>query len=176
MKQNRNLYFWVVLILTIWITPIYASANSAPIVSYRTHVQNIGWQDYVSNGAMSGTSGDGLRLEGIEIKLDDSGYDLGVTYQTHIQNIGWEEDAGSGWKSNGKMSGTTGMSYRLEGIQIKLTGGDAEAFDLYYQVHAENFGWLDWAKNGESAGTQGFSYRLEGIHIVVLPKGSGCRL
>src|SRR5699024_6688427 len=36
-------------------------------VTYRTHVQNDGWQDFVSNGELSGTSGRGLRLEGIEI-------------------------------------------------------------------------------------------------------------
>ena len=32
-------------------------------VYYKTHVQNVGWQNYVKNGAMSGTSGKSLRLE-----------------------------------------------------------------------------------------------------------------
>ena len=147
-------------------------AASTPNVSYRTHVQNVGWQDFVSNGKMSGTSGLSQRLEGIEIKLDSPITDLGITYQTHIQNIGWEADTARGWKSNGEMSGTSGQSLRLEGIQIKLTGADAEQFDVYYQVHIQNCGWLDWAKNGESAGSQGYSYRLEGIYIVVQPKGT----
>lgn len=147
-------------------------AASIPDVSYRTHVQNVGWQDFVLNGAMSGSSGLSQRLEGIEVKLDAPVNDLGITYQTHIQNIGWEADTARGWKSNGAMSGTSGQSLRLEGIQIKLTGTNAEQFDVYYQVHVQNYGWLDWAKNGESAGSQGFSYRLEGIHIMIQPKGS----
>ncbi len=165
-------YFLFALVLSIAIMPNNILAVSTPNVSYRTHVQNLGWQDFVSNGAMSGTSGLSLRLEGIEVKLDTPATELGITYQTHIQNIGWEADTGRGWKSNGEMSGTSGQSQRLEGIQIKLTGANAEQFDVYYQVHIQNYGWMDWAKNGESSGSQGFSYRLEGIHIIVQPKGS----
>ncbi|MCG2731279.1 MAG: CAP domain-containing protein [Acetobacterium sp.] len=169
---KRNFWFLFALILTIWMVPNYILAASTPNVSYRTHVQNVGWQDFVSNGAMSGTFGQSLRLEGVEIKLDSTVTDLGITYQTHIQNIGWEADTARGWKSNGEMSGTSGQSLRLEGIQIKLTGTNADQFDVYYQVHIQNYGWMGWAKNGGSAGSQGFSYRLEGIHIVVQPKDS----
>uniref|UniRef100_UPI003592F1E2 peptidoglycan DD-metalloendopeptidase family protein n=1 Tax=Acetobacterium malicum TaxID=52692 RepID=UPI003592F1E2 len=83
-------------------------------ITYQTQIQNIGWQDPVANGTMSGTSGEGLRLEGIKINLDTQGYDVGVSYQTHIENIGWEADTDRGWKSNGVMSGTEGLGYRLE--------------------------------------------------------------
>ena len=38
-------------------------------IYYRVHVQDYGWQDWVSNGAMAGTSGQSKRLEGIQIKL-----------------------------------------------------------------------------------------------------------
>ena len=136
-------------------------------VSYTTHVQNIGWQSYVKNGAIAGTSGKALRLEGIKIKLEDQEYSGNVEYQTHIQNIGWEKE----YKKNNEMSGTSGMSYRLEAIRIKLTGEIANHYDIYYRVHAENFGWLDWTKNGESAGTAGYAYRLEGIEIKLVEKG-----
>lgn len=149
-----------------------AMAEGLPSVSYRTHVQNVGWQNYVSNGNISGTEGKSYRLEGIKVKLDPQGYDLGLAYQTHIQNIGWEANTARGWKTDDLMSGTEGLSYRLEAIQIKLTGADAEQFDLYYQVHAQNIGWMGWAKNGESAGSAGYGYRLEGIRIKIVPKGS----
>lgn len=135
--------------------------------SYRTHVENIGWQDWKTNGAMSGTSGQGLRLEGIEIKLVNQGNDLGVEYSTHIQNIGWQD-----FKSNGVMSGTSGQGLRLEAIKINLTGNDSDQFDIYYRVHAQNVGWLDWAKNGAESGTAGYGYRLEGIEIKILSKGA----
>ena len=136
------------------------------LVCYRTHVQNVGWQNYVSDGEMSGTSGRSLRLEGINIKLNNAPYSGGIRYATHIQNIGWQ-----GWKSDGDMSGTSGRSLRLEAIRIELTGEMAKHYDIYYRVHAQNVGWMGWAKNGADAGTAGYSYRLEGIQVVLVPKG-----
>lgn len=135
-------------------------------VNYCTHVQNIGWQGYVKNGAMSGTSGKALRLEGIKIKLTNSEYSGGITYRTHVQNIGWQD-----WKKNDAMAGTSGKSLRLEAIQMKLTGEIAKQYDIYYRVHCQEFGWMDWAKNGESAGSAGYSYRLEAIQICLVEKG-----
>lgn len=139
--------------------------HSQSQIVYCTHVQNLGWQDWKSDGEISGTEGQRYRLEGIEIESDLA--DVGVEYRTHVQNIGWQD-----WRSDGEMSGTEGLSYRLESIEIKLTGAKAESFDIYYQVHAQNYGWLDWAKNGDSAGTAGKGLRLEAIRIVVVPAGS----
>lgn len=146
------------------------SADTTQNVKYQTHVQNEGWQSWKFDGDMSGTSGKSYRLEGIRIETGIP--NLGIEYQTHIQNIGWESETGGGWKSNGAMSGTEGLSYRLEAIEIKLTGAEAANYDVYYQVHAQNIGWMDWAKNGERSGTAGYGYRLEGIRIQILPKGS----
>ena len=141
--------------------------KAAPTIEYRTHVQNVGWQSVVADGAISGTEGKSLRLEAIEINTITKNYDLGVEYKTHVQNIGWQN-----FVSNGTLSGTEGKSLRLEAIQIELTGTDADLFDVYYQVHAQNVGWMGWAKNGEQSGTAGFGYRLEGIRIEIVPKGS----
>ena len=134
-------------------------------ISYRTHVQDYGWQGYVYDGQQSGTSGQSKRLEGINIKLSLS-LDGNVVYRTHVQDYGWQD-----WKSNDAMSGTSGQSKRLEAIQIKLTGQVANEYDVYYRVHCQNFGWLGWAKNGESSGSEGYSRRLEAIQICLVPKG-----
>ncbi|OXS24874.1 MAG: hypothetical protein BI182_16895 [Acetobacterium sp. MES1] len=157
------------LLLVIGLIPTSVMATSDPTVSYCTHVQNVGWQDYVGPGKMSGTEGKSYRLEGIKINLDAQGYDLGIEYQTHVQNIGWEANTEKGWSTSNGFSGTEGLGYRLEAIQIKLTGADADKFNIYYKVHAQNVGWMGWAKNGEPAGTAGYGYRLEGIKIVISP-------
>lgn len=134
-------------------------------ISYRTHVQDYGWQGYVYDGQQSGTSGQSKRLEGINIKLSPS-LNGNIVYRTHVQSYGWQD-----WKSNDAMSGTSGQSKRLEAIQIKLTGQVANEYDVYYRVHCQNFGWLGWAKNGESSGSEGYSRRLEAIQICLVPKG-----
>ena len=146
---------------------IPGSADSTNIM-YKTHVQSFGWQNWVLNGTMSGTSGKAKRLEGINIKLSNAAYAGGIQYRTHVQTYGWEKE----WKKDGAMSGTSGEAKRLEAIQIKLYGEMANRFDVYYRVHAQSYGWLGWAKNGEESGTAGYAKRLEGIQIVLVPKGS----
>ena len=86
------------------------------VLTYQTHVQTYGWQNWVSNNAMAGTSGQSKRLEAIQIRLTgDMAKYYDVYYQTHIQTFGW-----SGWASNGEMCGSAGYSKRLEGIRISL--------------------------------------------------------
>ena len=138
-----------------------------PNVNYSTHVQNLGWQTTVRNGAMAGTSGRSLRLEGIRIDVSDTELSGGIEYRTHVQNVGWQ-----GFVSNGAVSGTTGRSLRLEAIEIRLTGQLANTFDVYYRVHVQNLGWLDWARNGQSAGSAGRALRLEAIEIRLVLRGS----
>ncbi|MCI8938438.1 MAG: peptidoglycan DD-metalloendopeptidase family protein [Dorea sp.] len=145
-------------------------AYYAPQIQYQTHVQSFGWQTQVSDGAVSGTSGQGKRLEGIRINLYDTsdlGYEGGIEYQTHVQSYGWQE-----WAADGAVSGTTGQAKRLEAIRIRLTGPLAEHYDVYYRVHCQTMGWMGWAKNGGAAGTEGFAKRLEAIEIKLADKNA----
>ena len=97
---------------------------------------------------------------GAENKEKTTEEKVSVMYNTHIQNEGWEKDFS---KKDGEMSGTSGKSYRLEAIKIKLD--NLKDVSIKYQTHVENIGWQDWKKDGEMSGTQGMSYRLEGIKI-----------
>ena len=47
-------------------------------MQYRVHVQNIGWMNWVDAGQVAGTTGQGLRLEGIEIRLLESLHSITV--------------------------------------------------------------------------------------------------
>ena len=147
-----------------------ATKSTKMSVSYIVHCQDYGWEeDWKKDGQTSGTEGQCKRLEAIQIKLPGGvgGVSGSIEYRTHIQDIGWEKN----WSKNGAVSGTEGQCKRLEAIQIRLTGEVAENYDVYYSVHAENFGWLGWAKNGEEAGTAGYGYRLEAIRIQLVTKG-----
>ena len=144
-----------------------ATKSTKMSVSYIVHCQDYGWEeDWKKDGQTSGTEGQCKRLEAIQIKLPD-GVSGSIEYRTHIQDIGWEKN----WSKDGAKSGTEGQCKRLEAIQIKLTGEVEKNYDVYYSVHAENFGWLGWAKNGEEAGTAGYGYRLEAIRIQLVTKG-----
>ena len=92
------------------------NAVQAGNITYRTHVQNGGWQSWVENGALSGTIGQSKRLEAIEIKLTDKIAEMcDVYYRVHAETYGW-----LGWAKNGESAGTEGLSKRLEAIEIKI--------------------------------------------------------
>lgn len=141
---------------------------SKPSISYEAHVQSIGWQPAVTNGATAGTTGRSLRVEGIRISLTGKGRPSGgVEYRMHVQNIGWQK-----WARNGALGGTSGRSLRVEAFQLRLYGAMAEQYDVWYRVHVQNVGWMAWAKNGEYAGSAGFAYRMEALQIRLVPKGT----
>lgn len=132
-------------------------------IKYRTHVQYKGWQDWKMGPNMAGTSGEGLRLEAIQINASNLPKGVTLKYQTHIQNIGWQE-----WKTNGEIAGTSGKGLRLEGIRIKLEG--TTEYSVVYRTHVQNKGWQDWCYDGETSGTFGEELRLEAIEIKIQPK------
>lgn len=135
-------------------------------IKYKTHVQNIGWQNLIYDGQLSGTEGQALRLEGINISLENTFPGMRIKYQTHVQNEGWKS-----WVYDGQTSGTVGKSLRLEGIKIALEGAPL-GYHVQYQVHVQDLGWQDWVKDGSLAGTEGKSLRLEAIKIRIVKDGS----
>lgn len=154
----------------IWISLGPSSYSGS--VTYRTHIQNIGWENgWKQDGQMSGTTGQALRLEAIQIKLTgDIAAHYDIYYRVHAQNFGW-----LGWAKNGESAGTVGCSYRVEAIQIQLVakgaaapGNTSNAFrsaGISYSAHVQNIGWQNNSFDGSSAGKTGKGLRLEAIRI-----------
>lgn len=143
--------------------PFYEKGTS---VSYAAHVQDIGWQGYVKDGATAGTTGYNKQIEAVKIQLGSQKYPGDITYRAHVEDIGWQD-----YVSNGAAAGTVGASKQVEAVRIKLTGSMSEHYDIYYRVHASEFGWLGWAKNGEKAGSEGYARQLEAMEIKLVEKG-----
>jgi len=124
-----------------------------PSIQYQAHVQDIGWQDSVRDGATAGTTGQSLRLEALMIRVDNSNGCL--TIEGHVENYGWQAP-----RTNGEIVGTVGEHLRLEAIKI-----NCDKLNLTYRVHIQDTGWTEWAKNGDVAGTVGQAKRIEAIEI-----------
>ena len=74
----------------------------------------------------------------MKLSVSEAPYDGGITYRSHVANRGWENT----WTSNGRTTGTTGKSRHMEALEVKLTGGLAEHYDILYRVHVSNIGWM----------------------------------
>lgn len=148
-------------------TTVAEQEETFPSISYRAHVQDIGWMSMVKDGATSGTTGKAKQLESLKITLNDAKGNSMIKYRAHIEDTGWQD-----WKTSGQAAGTEHQSKRMEGIQIQLTGAYADKYDIYYCVHVANFGWLGWAKNGEMAGSEGLALQMEAIQIKLVKKNA----
>ena len=123
----------------------------------KRQIRNIGWANEAIDGETSGTVGEGLRLEALEIRSD-----YPVRYKAHVQNVGWQD-----WVKNGETAGTTGQGLRMEAFCIELVNPPEEKH-TWYRVHVENVGWTDWTIDGKIAGSVGEGLRLEAIEIQIV--------
>lgn len=139
--------------------------NNAGDVRYSAHVATEGWQGWVKDGALSGTTGKSLSIEALKISLPNQQMPGSIRYSAHVANKGW-----LGWVENGAIGGTVGESRQMEAIKIELTGAMADAYDVRYRVHVAKRGWMDWVENGAVAGTTGLGLRLEGIEVQLVSK------
>lgn len=156
----------ITLVKEVQQTAVKTSVVQDSVLSYSGHVQDIGWQAPVTDGLVSGTTGQSKRLEAIKINISTP-YTGSITYNSSVINIGWQTAV-----SNGQISGTTGQAKAIEAIQINLTGDLALKYDIYYRTHIASYGWLGWAKNGAFAGSTGLSKQMEAYEVSLIAKGA----
>lgn len=147
-------------------------------LQYEAHVQDLGWQDPVSDGKVAGTTGRAKRLEAVRIKVLKETTDPqtgekkteevkdAIMSRAHSQDIGWMSAVPCG-----EIAGTTGRNKGLEALELKLSEELAKEYDLYYYVHCSDFGNLGWARNGQTAGTTGYARAIEALTIRLIKKG-----
>lgn len=142
---------------TGWMSSDYLTKYADPTtstISYAGHVQNIGWQSNVANGATAGSVGQGLRLEGLRFATS------GQTARAHVQNIGWQN-----YSTGATTIGTSGLGLRMEAVQVKsAVAGES----IRCQAHVENIGWMTEVGDGEVCGTTGQGLRLEAVRFRVV--------
>lgn len=141
-----------------------ASPSRSLSYSYQANVVGSGWQDAVSKGALSGTTGQGKAVQQLSMSAAGSTFGGELQYAVHSANVGWQDYVG-----DGAVAGQEGK--QVEALCIRLTGELSQCFDVYYRVHVSNIGWLGWAKNGANAGTVSFGYAIEAYQVVVQTKG-----
>lgn len=137
-------------------------------IKYRAHVANVGWQSFVSNGTVAGTTGQKNPIEAVEIELTGENADMyDIYYRAHVAEIGWLD-----WAKNGESAGSSGCSTPIQAIQIVVvTAGQSapgstnlpyfEKATVNYQTSTAQNGWATTVKNGAVSGTTGQSLVVE---------------
>jgi V8-like Glu-specific endopeptidase len=139
-----------------------------PGISYRAHVQDVGYQAAVVNNAVAGTTGQSKRLEGLQIWLNNGD---SICYTAYVQDIGWQPEA-----CDGQLAGTVETGQRIEAIRIRYVPPLTPTNVVHYRVYLQGTGWQAWKTNNAIAGTIGESRRVEAIQIYLTPADVGAGL
>ena len=155
----------------------YADGSS---VEVDANVSGLGWQGWDSpSPSEGGTTGQYRAVEAVRLRLTgEAARDYDVWYRVHAAGYGW-----MGWAKNGEDAGTTGLSCRLEAVQVRLVkkGGEAPTaagcnvsfafrkapMSIECRAHVAKYGWLPAVRDGATAGTTGESLRLEALRVAL---------
>ncbi len=158
-------------------------------IVYRAHVQSYGTGDWAKNGEQVGTTGQGKRLEAIQMYLTGELAEyFDIYYCLHAQSFGWTKWV-KGTSSDDGWCGTSGLSKRVEAVQICLVPKDGgsvpedkqgaivdynylnqDSFGyITYSAHQQTYGDIGPAYGGDWLGITGESKRLEALSIGFEP-------
>lgn len=151
--KEEDGYVWYNIANEQWIassdewTTVYPKQRP---LSYQAHVQDIGDQEWKYSGEVAGTTGLGLRLEGLRIDFPD------VSAKVHVQNKSWIDYP---VVTPDTLIGTEGEGLAIECICLKG--------NFIYRVHITEFGWTPYTKADGicTLGTVGQGLRIEAIEI-----------
>ena len=147
-NQNGKKYFNFANVSTNGILGVLRPKIYEKSLQYRVYVEDKGWTNWVSSG-ICGTTGEGKRLNAIEIKDTDE-----VKAKVHISNIGWKD---YGVVNDGKQVGESKQG--LECLQLKG--------NFKYRVHVAYFGWTNYTEADGicTLGSVGMGWGIEAIQI-----------
>ena len=139
-------------------------------LKYKSYVKEKGWQDYVNNNEISGTTGENRSIQLINILLENTTkYNGSVMYSIYTSSNGWQE-----YKNSNEDIGT--KNENIVAIRIKLTDNLSSQYDIYYRSHVSYIGWLSWTKNDGISGTTGYFNSIEAIQIMLVEKNSNTKV
>ena len=152
--------------IKVWFAPSASSQTVAPVgLKVLAHIQGIGDRTF-SDREYAGTKAQGRRVEGFQIKLEPPVAGLNLQYMAHVEGVG-----DTAWIDEGDLAGFRGKAKRIEGFAARLTGPQADKYDVFYTAHIQNVGDTPVTANGQYCGTRGKGLRVEGMTIWVEPKG-----
>lgn len=170
-KRLMSVFLTVIMVLAaIIISPeqlsIEADAADAKI-QYRSYVEGQGWQKIVSDGAVSGTTGQSRRLQVLQIGL--SGISGDVYYGGYCQGCGWTKNCKN-------RESCTNDKKKLEAVRITMRGEVTKYYDIKYRTHLQSKGWGKTCSNGEVSGSTTDGLRIEAIQIMLVKKKASVNL
>lgn len=135
------------------------------IILYKPYVSMEGWRDFVPEGTICGSVGESKQLEGFVFDIIDAD-GIGVVGNAYIDGAWCVE------QHQGNIIGRPGEGKAIQAISLNLFGENADKYDIFYNAHVSNIGWIGFCRNGEPCGRIGdpANFRVEAIQMFIAPK------
>lgn len=151
--------------INVWVVPSAKAQPAQPVaLKVLAHIQGIGDRTF-SDREYAGSKGQGRRVEGFQMKIEPPVAGLKLQYMAHVESVG-----DTAWIEEGDLAGFRGKAKRIEGFAARLTGVDADKYNVLYTAHIQNVGDTPTGSNGQYCGTRGKGLRVEGLTIWVEAK------
>ncbi len=136
-----------------------------PELTYTSALKGKTFSEYKKQGKMSGAKKTNTSITAIKMKLKNKKLPGTIEYR-----LCDEKGKFCDWVSAGKTAGENKGVKKFSGMQIRLTEQLKEAYDVYYRVRIQNYGWLDWTKNGKTAGSKGLDLAITAYQVKLVKK------
>lgn len=144
-------------------------ASSSFEISYRAYQSGAGWTALSENTGIAGDQKNGS-IESIELMLGGtaSSYSLSGTYlvcgEDSFRNFSATDECQIGIAEKGQC-------LNAFSINAPVSSDESQAFDIYYRVYLEHYGWLGWASNGQIVGSNDEALKILAVQIELVSKG-----
>lgn len=158
-------------------TPTASGTGNAPYYSRSTqkqvHVEAFMepskvWRVPMGGGSTAGRAGSvsaPQRLNAVRVVLDGR-YSGSVQVSAKVKGDGWRAYVG-----NDRTAGSTGYGRPTSAYRMRLTGGMADHYRVYYRTYVQGIGWLGWAHDGAASGTASYALRPTAVQVLLVPRG-----
>lgn len=131
-------------------------------------------------GTWLGSSSSEKTEQGFKLKLSgELAKHYTVYYRVKVSKLGWSD-----WAKSGKWAGSTGMSLRLTGLQVKFVKKGASApgstknpslvkSKLSFRANRLSGGWTGWKTSGKTAGTASWKAGIKQVQVKATGDLSG---
>lgn len=140
--------------------------DTCPVgVTYRAHVRNVGWQAWMNETKMAGTTGQGLPIEALEFLLP-AGSSGTLSCTPYVTGLDWQSAVQATAVQTGGTCGTTGQGRAVEALKLNLLKDPGRTVE--FRCYLANFGWSAWFRAGDQCGSPDGSHALEALKARVI--------
>lgn len=120
------------------------------------NVERLGWQPYVNEWDVGGSTGQSLNIYAFKVLYDGPGV---LRISAYFDGLGWIPEV-----TGDQQVGNENQRRGLRALRITLSGVPSN-YHVDYQGHFQDLGWTGIVRDGQVCSSPDYTKRLESLRI-----------